>query len=64
MRPNVGRSPASPQRAVGLRIDPLVSDPIANPQQPAAVVYPDRLGHAHADKTKIRFAERDRLLWR
>ena len=37
MRPNVGRSPASPQRAAGLRIDPLVSVPIANPTQPDAV---------------------------
>ena len=37
MRPKVGRSPASPQRADGLRIDPLVSLPIANPTQPAAV---------------------------
>src|SRR5688500_8356545 len=37
MRPKVGRRPASPQRADGLRIDPLVSLPIANATQPAAV---------------------------
>jgi hypothetical protein len=38
MRPNVGRNPASPHRADGLRIDPLVSVPIANATHPAAVV--------------------------
>src|SRR5215471_10858856 len=37
MRPKVGRSPARPQRADGLRMDPLVSVPIAKPTQPAAV---------------------------
>src|SRR4029453_14521195 len=37
IRPNVGRSPASPQRAAGLRIDPLVSVPIPKPTHPAAV---------------------------
>src|SRR2546428_2813601 len=37
MRPNVGRSPARPHRAAGLRIDPLVSVPMPNPTQPAAV---------------------------
>ncbi len=37
MRPNVGRNPARPHRAAGLRIDPAVSVPIANAQQPAAV---------------------------
>ena len=37
MRPNVGRRPARPQRADGLRIDPLVSVPIAKPTHPAAV---------------------------
>jgi len=37
MRPNVGRSPARPQRAAGLRIDPLVSVPMPNPTHPAAV---------------------------
>src|SRR5215510_4561200 len=36
-RPNVGRNPASPQRAEGLRIDPLVSVPIPNATHPAAV---------------------------
>src|SRR6478752_8752034 len=37
MRPKVGRSPARPQRAAGLKIEPLVSVPIANATQPAAV---------------------------
>src|SRR5678816_1125732 len=37
MRPKVGRSPVSPQRAEGLRIDPLVSVPMPNATQPAAV---------------------------
>src|SRR5262245_38886237 len=37
MRPNVGRRPASPQRADGLRIDPLVSVPMPNATHPAAV---------------------------
>ena len=34
MRPNVGRKPARPQRAAGLRIDPLVSEPMPNATQP------------------------------
>src|SRR6478672_12882818 len=37
MRPKVGRRPARPQRAAGLRIDPLVSVPMANATHPAAV---------------------------
>src|SRR5262245_25582187 len=37
MRPKVGRRPASPHRADGLRIDPLVSVPMPNATQPAAV---------------------------
>src|SRR5688500_10533802 len=37
MRPNVGRSPARPHRADGLRIDPLVSVPMPKPMHPAAV---------------------------
>src|SRR5262245_19405139 len=37
MRPKVGRSPVTPQRADGLRIDPLVSLPIEKPTSPAAV---------------------------
>src|SRR5437773_303841 len=40
MRPNVGRSPVTPQVRDGPRIDPLVSVPIANPTQPAAVAEP------------------------
>src|SRR5262245_48891614 len=36
-RPNVGRRPARPQRAEGLRIDPPVSVPMPNATQPAAV---------------------------
>src|SRR5580658_4282055 len=39
-RPKVGRSPVAPQRADGLRIDPLVSLPIENPTRPAAVADP------------------------
>src|SRR2546425_12639340 len=37
MRPKVGRSPASPHRADGLRIDPLVSEPMPKATHPAAV---------------------------
>src|SRR3954470_19351250 len=37
MRPNVGRRPARPQRADGLRIEPLVSVPTPNATHPAAV---------------------------
>src|SRR5215468_6185290 len=40
MRPNVGRSPVTPQVRDGPRIDPLVSVPMANPTQPAAVAEP------------------------
>jgi hypothetical protein len=36
-RPNVGRSPVTPQRVLGEEIDPSVSEPIANPMHPAAV---------------------------
>src|SRR5687768_12126429 len=37
IRPNVGRSPARPHRAAGLRIDPLVSVPMPKATHPAAV---------------------------
>src|SRR5262245_9062806 len=40
MRPNVGRKPVTPQRPDGLKIDPLVSVPIANPTSPPAVADP------------------------
>ena len=40
MRPSVGRSPVTPQRDEGPRIDPLVSVPIAKPTRPAAVAEP------------------------
>src|SRR5215475_8761200 len=36
-RPNVGRSPLQPHRVDGLRIEPLVSVPMPNATQPAAV---------------------------
>src|SRR5215471_3718286 len=36
-RPKVGRKPARPQRAAGVRIDPLVSEPMPNATHPAAV---------------------------
>src|SRR5439155_10624293 len=36
-RPNVGRKPVTPQIVEGLRIDPLVSVPMPNATQPAAV---------------------------
>src|SRR5438105_701519 len=36
-RPKVGRSPVTPQIVDGLRIDPLVSVPMPNATQPAAV---------------------------
>src|SRR5262245_32266662 len=40
-RPNVGRSPMTPQRIDGERIEPPVSLPIANPTRPAAVAAPE-----------------------
>src|SRR5687768_8595868 len=40
MRPSVGRSPVTPQRDDGPRIEPLVSVPIENPTRPAAVADP------------------------
>jgi len=40
MRPNVGRSPVTPHLPEGLRIDPLVSVPMANATHPAAVADP------------------------
>src|ERR1700758_756502 len=39
-RPNVARSPVTPQRIDGLTILPPVSLPIANPTSPAAVAAP------------------------
>src|SRR5271156_855019 len=39
-RPKVGRRPVTPQRPEGLRIDPLVSVPIANATHPPAVADP------------------------
>jgi len=35
--PNVGRKPVTPHRVLGDEIEPSVSEPIANPTQPAAV---------------------------
>src|ERR1700728_2313088 len=40
-RPNVGRSPVSPQRVEGDAIDPSVSDPSANATHPAATALAD-----------------------
>src|SRR5579864_3905145 len=40
-RPKVGRSPTTPHRTAGERIEPPVSLPIANPTRPAAVAAPD-----------------------
>src|SRR5689334_3802260 len=42
-RPYVGRSPVTPQNALGVRIEPDVSDPSANVTRPAAVAAPDPL---------------------
>src|SRR5205085_5300423 len=39
-RPNVGRSPVTPQRIAGLTILPPVSLPIENPTRDAAVAAP------------------------
>ena len=39
--PYVGRRPDTPLNADGQRIDPQVSEPIANPTRPAAVAPPD-----------------------
>src|SRR5271155_1938954 len=39
-RPKVGRRPVTPHRPEGLRMDPLVSVPIANATHPPAVADP------------------------
>src|SRR2546427_261169 len=39
-RPNVGRSPETPQKDDGHRIDPQVSEPMANGTRPAATAAP------------------------
>jgi hypothetical protein len=40
-RPYVGRRPVTPSNADGQRIDPHVSEPIANPTRAAAVADPE-----------------------
>ena len=35
-RPNVGRRPTTEHRSAGERIEPIVSEPIANAHRPAA----------------------------
>ena len=42
-RPNVGRSPDTPQKADGHRIEPQVSVPMANAASPAATIAPEPL---------------------
>src|SRR3989449_4940561 len=42
-KPYVGRSPVMPQYADGVRIDPDVSEPMANGVSPAATAMPDPL---------------------
>ncbi len=39
----MGRSPDSPQNVAGVRIEPLVSEPMAKGTRPAAVAAPDPL---------------------
>ena len=39
-RPKVGRRPVTPQRMLGLTMEPPVSDPIAKPTKPAATAAP------------------------
>jgi len=39
----VGRSPVTPQNAAGVRIEPEVSEPIANGTRPAATAAPGPL---------------------
>src|ERR1039457_4339661 len=41
--PYVGRNPVTPQNALGVRIDPDVSDPSANVTRSAATAIPDPL---------------------
>src|SRR5438552_13786347 len=41
--PYVGRNPVTPQYAAGVRIEPDVSDPIANGTRPAATAAPGPL---------------------
>src|SRR5712671_5578410 len=40
-RPNVGRSPLTPQNAAGHTIEPQVSVPMAKPASPAATMAPE-----------------------
>ena len=47
-RPYVGRSPVTPQKAAGERIEPQVSEPIANGTRPAATAAPGAAGRAAA----------------
>ncbi len=42
-RPYVGRRPVTPQNAAGVRIEPDVSEPIANGTRPAATAAPGPL---------------------
>src|SRR5436190_6505055 len=42
-RPYVGRRPVTPQYAAGVKIEPDVSDPIANGTRPAATAAPGPL---------------------
>src|SRR5581483_9924319 len=42
-RPYVGRRPVMPQNAEGVRIEPDVSEPIANGARPADTAIPDPL---------------------
>ena len=46
-RPNVGRSPDTPQYADGQTIEPHVSVPIANAASPAATIAPEPLDEPH-----------------
>ena len=42
-RPYVGRKPVTPQKDAGVRIEPEVSEPIANGTSPAATAAPGPL---------------------
>jgi hypothetical protein len=46
----VGRRPETPQKLEGVRIEPQVSEPMANPTSPAAVAAPEPLEEPPAQR--------------
>src|SRR5260370_21123016 len=50
--PYVGRNPVTPQNALGVRMDPEVSEPSANVTSPAAVATPEPLDDPPAQRVR------------